>query len=65
MSFASPPNSGSGDYGWRPPTTFIDVLFLVLAFFVTVVAFVFYWPIWVGKPMSPDEIQARHFWEAY
>ncbi|MEY2406256.1 MAG: dolichyl-phosphate-mannose-protein mannosyltransferase [Acidimicrobiaceae bacterium] len=31
----------------------------------TVAAFVFYWPIWVGKPMSPDQIQARHYWEAY
>jgi dolichyl-phosphate-mannose--protein O-mannosyl transferase len=31
----------------------------------TIGAFAFYWPIWAGKPMSPDEIQARHYWEAY
>jgi hypothetical protein len=31
----------------------------------TIGAFAVYWPIWVGKPMSPDEIQARHYWEAY
>jgi dolichyl-phosphate-mannose--protein O-mannosyl transferase len=31
----------------------------------TIAAFAFYWPIWVGKPMTPDQIQARHYWEAY
>ena len=38
MSFASPPERGT-DYGWRPPTTMLDVLFLVLAFFITIAAF--------------------------
>ena len=39
MSFAAPPQQGSSDYGWRPPTTFVDVLFLILAFFITIAAF--------------------------
>src|SRR5262245_24590110 len=39
MSFAAPPQQGSTDYGWRPPTTFVDVLFLILAFFITIAAF--------------------------
>ena len=38
MSFASPPQQGN-DYGWRPPTTMVDVLFLTLAFFITIAAF--------------------------
>ena len=38
MSFAAPPRNGS-DYGWRPPTTMVDVLFLTLAFFITIAAF--------------------------
>jgi biopolymer transport protein ExbD len=44
MSFATPPRGAGGggstsDYGWRPPTTMLDVLFLILAFFVTIAAF--------------------------
>ena len=27
------------DYGWRPPTTYVDVLFLVVTFFIIVTAF--------------------------
>ncbi|HEV3227510.1 MAG TPA: phospholipid carrier-dependent glycosyltransferase [Acidimicrobiales bacterium] len=32
---------------------------------LTVVAFAFYYPIWAGKPMSPDQIRAREYWRAY
>jgi len=44
MSFASrgtgggAPGGGMADYGWRPPTTFVDVLFLLLMFFITIAA---------------------------
>ena len=32
---------------------------------VTVAAFAFYYPIWAGTPMSPDQIRAREYWRAY
>lgn len=38
MSFSSPSRVQS-DYGWRPPTTYVDVLFLILCFFITVSSF--------------------------
>ncbi len=28
-------------------------------------AFAFYYPIWAGVPMSPDQIHAREYWQAY
>ena len=28
-------------------------------------AFAFYYPIWAGVPMSPDQIHAREYWRAY
>lgn len=37
MSFSSPPKAT--DYGWRPPTTYVDVLFLILAFFITLAVY--------------------------
>lgn len=37
MSFGARPRQI--DLGWRPPTTFVDVLFLVLMFFLTIAAF--------------------------
>lgn len=37
MSFSSPPRAT--DYGWRPPTTYVDVLFLILTFFITIAAY--------------------------
>ncbi|MEY2404957.1 MAG: dolichyl-phosphate-mannose-protein mannosyltransferase [Acidimicrobiaceae bacterium] len=36
-------------------------VFAVLA----VAAFAFYYPIWSGTPMSPDQIRAREYWRAY
>jgi dolichyl-phosphate-mannose-protein mannosyltransferase len=30
-----------------------------------VAAFAFYYPIWAGTPMSPDQIRAREYWRAY
>jgi 4-amino-4-deoxy-L-arabinose transferase-like glycosyltransferase len=32
---------------------------------LTVAAFAFYYPIWSGTPMSPDQIRAREYWRAY
>jgi dolichyl-phosphate-mannose-protein mannosyltransferase len=32
---------------------------------LTLAAFVFYYPIWTGTPMSPDQIRAREYWRAY
>jgi dolichyl-phosphate-mannose--protein O-mannosyl transferase len=32
---------------------------------LVVAAFVFYYPIWAGVPMSPNEIKSREFWTAY
>jgi len=32
---------------------------------LTLAAFVFYYPIWSGTPMSPDQIRAREYWRAY
>jgi biopolymer transport protein ExbD len=29
----------AGDVGWRPPTTYVDVLFLILTFFITIASF--------------------------
>ena len=37
MSFGARPRPT--EMGWRPPTTFVDVLFLVLMFFLTIAAF--------------------------
>jgi biopolymer transport protein ExbD len=37
MSFASTPPETN--YGWRPPTTYVDVMFLILTFFITIAAF--------------------------
>ncbi|MCX5660465.1 MAG: biopolymer transporter ExbD [Planctomycetota bacterium] len=37
MSFSAPPSAT--DYGWRPPTTYVDVLFLILTFFITIAAY--------------------------
>jgi biopolymer transport protein ExbD len=37
MSFSRP--SRMTDYGWRPPTTYVDVLFLILTFFVVITTF--------------------------
>jgi biopolymer transport protein ExbD len=37
MSFAGPP--ADTNYGWRPPTTYVDVMFLILTFFITIAAF--------------------------
>ena len=34
MSFSTPSRQTS-DVGWRPPTTYVDVLFLILTFFIT------------------------------
>jgi biopolymer transport protein ExbD len=39
MSFTRTARRGySTDYGWRPPTTFVDVLFLILTFFISIAA---------------------------
>lgn len=38
MSFASKAREVY-DYGWRPPTTMVDLLFLLLIFFITIAAF--------------------------
>ncbi len=38
MSFASHARDAY-NWGWRPPTTMVDVMFLILAFFVTIAAF--------------------------
>lgn len=32
---------------------------------LTIAAFAFYYPIWAGVPMSPDQIHAREYWRAY
>ena len=32
---------------------------------LTIAAFAFYYPIWSGTPMSPDQIRAREYWRAY
>ena len=32
---------------------------------LTIAAFAFYYPIWAGVPMSPDQIHAREYWKAY
>jgi dolichyl-phosphate-mannose-protein mannosyltransferase len=32
---------------------------------LTVAAFAFYYPIWSGTPMSPDQIRAREYWRSY
>ena len=37
MSFGAKPRTT--DLGWRPPTTMVDVLFLILTFFLTIAAF--------------------------
>lgn len=38
MSFSSPRRHVE-DYGWRPPTTYVDVLFLIMTFFITTAVF--------------------------
>jgi len=43
------------------PFRWIAPVFAVLM----VAAFAFYYPIWAGKPMSPNEIRAREYWRAY
>jgi dolichyl-phosphate-mannose--protein O-mannosyl transferase len=43
------------------PFRYIAPVFAVL----TVAAFAFYYPIWAGQPMSPDQIRAREYWRAY
>jgi dolichyl-phosphate-mannose--protein O-mannosyl transferase len=43
------------------PFRWIAPVFAVLM----VAAFAFYYPIWSGTPMSPDEIRAREYWRAY
>jgi len=45
----------------RKPFKWIAPAFAVL----TIAAFAFYYPIWSGTPMSPDEIRAREYWRAY
>jgi hypothetical protein len=30
-----------------------------------VAAFVFYYPIWAGRPLTPDQARAREYWLAY
>jgi dolichyl-phosphate-mannose--protein O-mannosyl transferase len=30
-----------------------------------VAAFVFYYPIWAGRPLTPDQVRAREYWLAY
>jgi len=32
---------------------------------LTVAAFVFYYPIWAGRPLTPDQARAREYWLAY
>jgi 4-amino-4-deoxy-L-arabinose transferase-like glycosyltransferase len=40
--------------------------YLAPAFAVLVVAaFVFYYPIWAGRPLTPDQARAREYWLAY
>jgi biopolymer transport protein ExbD len=39
MSFGSMRGQASTEQGWRPPTTMVDVLFLTLAFFITLSTF--------------------------
>ncbi len=39
MSFASRASQAGMDTGWRPPTTMVDILFLLLTFFITIAAF--------------------------
>lgn len=46
---------GSRPFRWVAP------VFAVL----TVAAFAFYYPIWSGQPMSPDDIRAREYWRSY
>jgi dolichyl-phosphate-mannose-protein mannosyltransferase len=39
---------------------------LAAAFAVlTIAGFAFYYPIWAGVPMSPDQIRAHEYWRAY
>jgi 4-amino-4-deoxy-L-arabinose transferase-like glycosyltransferase len=40
---------------------YVAPLFAVLL----VAAFVFYYPIWAGRPLTPDQARAREYWLAY
>jgi dolichyl-phosphate-mannose--protein O-mannosyl transferase len=43
------------------PFRWIAPVFAVLA----IAAFAFYYPIWSGTPMSPDQIRSREYWRAF
>jgi 4-amino-4-deoxy-L-arabinose transferase-like glycosyltransferase len=45
----------------RKPWRYLAPVFAVLL----VAAFVFYYPIWAGIPLSPDMLRLREFWRAY